>query len=470
MAKTAFLSRAEAEAVAIVALQQPRRKLDPSPLRAAAADPLGFLADYGRVRTQRAIEPFQVLDWHRRVLAETTGRDVALKSRDVGSSTFWVALRLLDVLAEPPGDVLVAADRFDNAANLIAYARTLLTWLPAEWRPRLLKDNLAELAFESRDANGELQTSTIEAIPGTPESGRSYRCRHLICTEMGFWLRDEDYWNAVTGAVSADGTIVAESTWPKRGTNTVYGQLWDNPDKGFARHFVGRLDVPWHTAEWEARRRAEMTLGGFAREYPATPDEAMLAPVDAGLFRREWFAIVDEAPAVALRLRYWDFAATENSDSDWTSGALLALYDGVWTIADMRHLRGSPGAVEALVRQTAEIDGRSVPIRIEQEPGASGLNTIDHYQRSVLVGFNVRGDRATGNKIERMGPLAAAAQAGNVKLLRGAWNAAFLAEAEAVPNGEHDDQIDATAGAMACLSAGKKPFSWYGEIEARLQQ
>ncbi len=446
--KTALRSRAEADAVAVIALRQVRRPATASPLRAALADPLGFLADYGKVRTQRAIEPFQVLDWHRLVLAEATGRDVALKSRDVGSSTFWVALRLLDVLADPPGDVLVAADRFDNAANLIAYAKTLLTWLPVEWRPRLLKDNLAELAFE---VGGHV--STIEAIPGTPESGRSYRCRHLICTEMGFWLKDEDYWNAVTGAVAATGTIVAESTWPKRGSNTIYGQLWDNPDKGFARHFVGRGDVPWHTAEWEARRRAEMTLGGFAREYPATPDDAMLAPVDAGLFRREWFAIVDAVPAGAVAVRYWDKAASVSASADYTCGALVALHQGVWYICDMRRMRGLPGDVEALIRQTAELDGRGMPVYIEQEPGSSGVDVISHYQRSVLVGYNVRGDRATGNKIERMGPLAAAAQAGNVKLLRGAWNAAFLAEAEAVPNGEHDDQIDACAGGLARIAA-----------------
>lgn len=448
--RPALRPRIEAEAIAIIAVQQGRQK-QAMPPSLILADPLGFLAEHGRVRTQRAIEPFLVLDWHRRVHAEATGRDVALKSRDVGSSTFWVALKLLDVLADPPGDVLVAADRFDNAANLISYAKTLLVWLPPGIRPRLLKDNLAELAFECRAADGSLQVSTIEAIPGTPESGRSYRCRHLICTEMGFWHDDEDYWNAVTGAVAAHGTIACESTWPKRGANTVYGQLWDNADKGFRRHFVGRGEVPWHTMDWEAKRRAEMTLGGFAREYPALPKDAIEAPVDTGLFRREWFAIVDAVPVGAVAVRYWDKGASVSGD--WTAGALVAQKDGIWYICDMRRMRGLPGEVEALIRQTAELDRRGMPIYIEQEPGSSGVDTITHYQRSVLVGFNVHGDRVTGNKIERMGPLAAAAQAGNVKLLHGDWNAAFLAEAEAVPNGEHDDQVDATASAMARIAA-----------------
>jgi len=255
-----------------------RRQSAPSPLRQALVDPLGFLADYGKVRTQRAIEPFQVLDWHRRVLAARTGRNVEVKSRDTGSSTFWVALPTLDVLADPPGDVLVAADRFDNAANLISYARTLLVWLPDGMRPRLLKDNVRELAFECRARDGSMQVSTIEAIPGAPESGRSYRCRHLICTEMGFWEKDEDYWNAVSGTVASGGTITCESTWPRHGTQSLFGKLWLDPARGFARHFVGRRDVPWHDEAWETRRRADLTAAGFAREYPETPDEAIAAP------------------------------------------------------------------------------------------------------------------------------------------------------------------------------------------------
>lgn len=211
-----------------------------------------------------------------------------------------------------------------------------------------------------------------------------------------------------------------------------------------------------------------MTLGGFAREYPATPGRGDQGagrggPVPARVVRHRGRGL-----AGAVALRRWDKAASLGGD--WTAGGLLALHGGVWYIVDMRRMRGLPGDVEALIRQTAELDGRGMPVVIEQEPGSSGVDVIAHYQRSVLVGFNVRGDKVTGNKIERMGPLAAAAQAGNVKLLRGPWNAAFLDEAEAVPFGEHDDQVDTIAAAMAKLSAGKRPFSWYDEVEGREKQ
>jgi len=34
--------------------------------------------------------------------------------------------------------------------------------------------------------------------------------------------------------------------------------------------------------------------------------------------------------------------------------------------------------VEKRIKQTAELDGKRVTIYMEQEPGSSGVNTIDH--------------------------------------------------------------------------------------------
>jgi len=55
---------------------------------------------------------------------------------------------------------------------------------------------------------------------------------------------------------------------------------------------------------------------------------------------------------------------------------------------------------------------------------------------------------ATGDKATRAKPASAQAEAGNVKLLRGDWNEAFLDEICAFPNGQFDDQVDAFADAL----------------------
>lgn len=86
---------------------------------------------------------------------------------------------------------------------------------------------------------------------------------------------------------------------------------------------------------------------------------------------------------------------------------------------------------------------------MEQEPGSGGVNTIDHYRREVLSGYDFRADKVTGSKMERARPLSAAAEAGNVQLVHGAWNEGFLDELCAFPEGGHDDQVDATAGALS---------------------
>ena len=175
------------------------------------------------------------------------------------------------------------------------------------------------------------------------------------------------------------------------------------------------------------------------------------------MFRRSWFEIVEAAPADLQRVRSWDLAATEQKDSndpDWTAGVLLGkTTDGTFYVLDVRRLRGTPRQVEQLIHRTAEEDGKATPIIMEQEPGASGLNLIDHYTRYVLAGYNFHGEKPTGDKVTRAQPLSAQAEAGNVKLLRGAWLKDFLDEVESFPSdGVHDDQVDAASQALARLT------------------
>ncbi len=187
--------------------------------------------------------------------------------------------------------------------------------------------------------------------------------------------------------------------------------------------------------------------------------------IDAGgaLFRRHWFGIVDSIPPLVWRVRSWDLAATPRDeaqarDPDYTCGVLLGkAKDRTIYVLDVRRLRGTPQQVQALVRQTAEEDGRGTAIWMEQEPGSAGVALIDHYRRHVLQGFNFRGVRSTGSKTDRAQPLAAQAEGGAVKLLRAAWNRDLLDELETFPFGVHDDQADAIALAFLGVSSAATP-------------
>ena len=162
------------------------------------------------------------------------------------------------------------------------------------------------------------------------------------------------------------------------------------------------------------------------------------------------------ASEFSQRVRYWDFAATEQKegvDPDWTAGVLMGVEDGVYQVQDVQRFRVGPAEVEVRVRSQAEIDGRNVQVCIEQEPGSAGVIAMDHYARHVLQGRDFLGVRSTGSKAERARPLAAAISNGLVSLRSEApWVRDLTNEMRSFPLGTHDDQVDAMSGAMTALT------------------
>lgn len=203
-------------------------------------------------------------------------------------------------------------------------------------------------------------------------------------------------------------------------------------------------------------------------------------------FKREWFDLVEfPAPKDVPRVRYWDLAATTakpGADPDYTVGAKVALDKGTYYLEDIQRFRERPAIVETRIKQTAQIDydlhEHNCQVWMEQEPGSSGVGMIDHYARDVLLGFNFRGHKVSGDKEVRANPVSSAAEQRNFKLVRstwtredgelrparGTWIGAFLDEAEAFPLGAHDDQVDAVSGAFEALRVSGPITAITGEV------
>lgn len=180
-----------------------------------------------------------------------------------------------------------------------------------------------------------------------------------------------------------------------------------------------------------------------------------------GKFLQEWFVLVDAIPDnVTTWVRFWDMAATRprpGREPDWTAGCLMGIKDnGQFIIADMRRFQELPAVTEQIIKEVAEFDRRrlgAVAVRMELEPGASGLIAIDAYARGVLRGYDFQGERSTGDKVLRANPLSASVYNRNVSILAGAWLTDFIGEAEAFSQpGVNDDQVDAASGAFAFLN------------------
>ena len=112
-------------------------------------------------------------------------------------------------------------------------------------------------------------------------------------------------------------------------------------------------------------------------------------------------------------------------------------------------------AVERLMKATADQDAAaygSVRGSYPQDPGQAGKAQAQHLLRHVLAGHDYHFSPETGDKETRALPLAAQAEAGNVFLLEGPWNEAFLSEIEAFPMGKWKDQVDAASRAFTELT------------------
>lgn len=191
------------------------------------------------------------------------------------------------------------------------------------------------------------------------------------------------------------------------------------------------------------------------------------------MFSRSWFEVVDVPPARLRLVRYWDQASTEEAkgkDPDWTVGVLLGRDpDGVYYVLDVQRFRARPLEKEQRMRQTAETDGTVADIWFEQEGGSSGVDVAERLVRVVFHGYNAKPDKKTGSKITRAKPVSAQAEAGNIKLVRGAWNKDLLDELEPFPQkGVHDDQVDALSGAFYALGI-TAPFNAHEYARANEQ-
>ncbi len=280
-------------------------------------------------------------------------------------------------------------------------------------------------------------------------------------------------------------------------------RTWDS----FTQDFLTRrapvsitfaLATPWHTDDVIGRAKKAMKDPAFPRfeivRFPAYDEGDQKPPYDQGIlfperFPRAWYdaqkatlgtygtagllqcnpkarsgnilkidkvQIHDEAPEGLRWVRAWDLASTEKeilkSDPDWTAGILEAVkYETVAGVAIphlwIKHvLRGQWEAPERDRRivQIAQMDGPGV--RVGTESVAGYKDTYTRLKETLSGVRNVDKIVPATDKLVRVNPLEPIFEVGNVHLIRGDWNQAFLDECGEFPSGAHDDQVDA----MSC--------------------
>lgn len=173
---------------------------------------------------------------------------------------------------------------------------------------------------------------------------------------------------------------------------------------------------------------------------------------EGAFFKVSKIEIIDVAPAGLRACRAWDLAATEGG-GDFTVGGRVEGPDeeGDWYITDVNRGQWGADRVRNEMRQTAQIDGRSVIIHGPQDPGQAGKDQAAQMI-ALLTGFNVKFEPVSGNKEVRAAPLAAQVNGGKVKMVRAPWNKPVLEVLRAFPTGKNDDDVDALGDAFIELN------------------
>lgn len=177
----------------------------------------------------------------------------------------------------------------------------------------------------------------------------------------------------------------------------------------------------------------------------------LVKPTAGKVFNRTWFEIVDAVPAGGRTVRFWDLAASEKKvvkdNPDFTANVKMRRVGDQYFILDAFEEQLEPAETDDAIVNTASQDGVEVDVRWEMEGGASGKRD-NRYIVSLLARYDARGIRPQGDKLVRARGLSSQARAGNVKLLRGAWNDRWLTHMHGQPDLAHDDTMDASSGAF----------------------
>jgi predicted phage terminase large subunit-like protein len=217
--------------------------------------------------------------------------------------------------------------------------------------------------------------------------------------------------------------------------------------------------------EFLGQRKRVLTNAGWQSIYQQSPIAA-----GGDMFPTEKFVIVSGVDRANIRksIRYIDKAGTKDGGAYTAATLVHDMRDGTTVIEDC--IRGQWSAIEREQRilQAAQTDKaicKRYSVWVEQEPGSGGKESAEGTIRR-LKGFDAHADKVTGAKEVRAEPYAAQVQNGNVSLVAGEWNRAFMQEHEEYPYGKYLDQVDSAAGAFNKLAESigsyDRTLSWVG--------
>ncbi len=191
------------------------------------------------------------------------------------------------------------------------------------------------------------------------------------------------------------------------------------------------------------RLQGDYAFSGLYQQEPA--------PSEGGRFKRAWFEPIREVPDIVRAVRYWDLAMSDKETADYTVGVKLGEdKTGHVYVLDVVRLQEDWQNVVPTMKRVILADGNKVKQGVEKQGYMS--RAVKDLNRDIeLKNYQITGHKVDTSKTVRAMPLQSRFAEGVLRVTLAHWTQSYTEEFVLFPNGSHDDQVDATAGAWAML-------------------
>lgn len=212
---------------------------------------------------------FQLNDMQRKFVEDATGRDIILKGRQMGFSSFILGAFTKDFIYKENSLSVVIADIADNSQDLLGRVKHYIKSFEEK------NNTKVPLKYNSKY---ELQNAYNNAryIIGTAENtefGRSKTITNLHMSEAAFYKHFRKLHASAGTALTPTGRFVIETTANGFGE---FKAFWDESvlgETGFTPHFyTSHGFYPPEYIESERKRLGRL----FDQEHPSTPEIAFI--------------------------------------------------------------------------------------------------------------------------------------------------------------------------------------------------
>lgn len=229
-----------------------------------------FIEDHLTIIDKTGTEvPFTLNDIQRRFVQEATGKDIILKGRQMGFSSFILGAFTKDFIFKENSLSVVIADIADNAQDLLARVKHYIQAFEQSTGTKVPLKYNSKYELQNAFNNARYIIGTAE----NTEFGRSKTITNLHMSEAAFYKHFSKLHAGAGTALVPTGRFVVETT--ANGFND-FKTFYNDSEMGatdFTAHFYSSFD--FYSAEYlekEKRRLGRL----FDQEHPSSAEVAFL--------------------------------------------------------------------------------------------------------------------------------------------------------------------------------------------------